>query len=690
MNENSSIDRLRFYGLILLWLLSLVVVNPIGDFPLNDDWSYSINVFNLSENGIWKFSDWPGMILIAQTVWGAAFTTLFGFSFTVLRLSTLLVAFFSILIFWRYFKSISLSSSAATISCLVLIFNPIFFSLSNSFMTEVPFITVFGFSAFLYSRYSINNKTSYLLAGTLFAIFATLIRQPGVWLPIAFLITYLISRPVKIKQLIPLVLSCVVVVSALTGYLYWLKSTNRIPEMLAMPVDLFGLFGNPGFATLTWHRTMIIFFYVALFLLPVLIYIIPGIWKESKNAKRWLMVIISCVLAIPLLFMPDKIPLGNILSEHGIGPKTVKDTYWSGNMHPTLPAYGLDVLRWIGIASAALLYYCMIHALRRLRKSVSAAPLSLFALIIIVGYCGFLLLASYFFDRYILLLVPFVIIFIWPKPLKTSKFASAVSFAVVAIFILFTIAGTHDYISWNRAKWKGLNKLMENGIKPGQIDGGFEFNGWYETGPRTEADPFQKSWWFVDDDEYAAAMGPLCNYEIINHYTFRSFLTMRRDSIYILQRINTTDTIRIFSDVESLTADRGKLTTTDPDVLFGNADARVKGNAHSGNYYLELDKKHIYGFSTTLKDIIPCEIINVSFWFISDHTDAGIVVAYPRSKMFYNYKSIDKHTSEDDWQFMTYKVIIPMNYPWDTVQVYLWFRGENPARFDDFMIERIK
>jgi len=47
--------------LAVIWILGIVLVNPIGDFPLNDDFSYGRTVYNLSELEVFLFDDWLGM-----------------------------------------------------------------------------------------------------------------------------------------------------------------------------------------------------------------------------------------------------------------------------------------------------------------------------------------------------------------------------------------------------------------------------------------------------------------------------------------------------------------------------------------------------------------------------------------------------------------------------------------------------
>jgi hypothetical protein len=79
--------------LALIWTFMVIVVNPVGNFPLNDDWAYGYSVQALVENGQLRFSDWTASNLFGQVLWGALFCLPFGFSFTALRLSTAVLGF---------------------------------------------------------------------------------------------------------------------------------------------------------------------------------------------------------------------------------------------------------------------------------------------------------------------------------------------------------------------------------------------------------------------------------------------------------------------------------------------------------------------------------------------------------------------------------------------------------------------
>ncbi len=66
----------------LLWLICMLLIDPRGDFPLNDDWAYARSVYDLFEKGEFILVDWGAMTLVAQVYIGAFFCKIFGLSFT--------------------------------------------------------------------------------------------------------------------------------------------------------------------------------------------------------------------------------------------------------------------------------------------------------------------------------------------------------------------------------------------------------------------------------------------------------------------------------------------------------------------------------------------------------------------------------------------------------------------------------
>src|SRR5262252_7117298 len=91
--------RVRNYVLLLmgLWVLIEFIIRPLGEFPLNDDWSYTRSLENLYSLHTFRICGFTSMPLIAQLGWGMLFCRLFGFSFFIVRLSTIVLGLVGVL-----------------------------------------------------------------------------------------------------------------------------------------------------------------------------------------------------------------------------------------------------------------------------------------------------------------------------------------------------------------------------------------------------------------------------------------------------------------------------------------------------------------------------------------------------------------------------------------------------------------
>ena len=125
-----------------IWILAAVLINPRGEFPLNDDWCYAAAVKALREGEGLKLQGCNSTNIIAQVVWGALFCLPFGFSFTALRISTLTLGVVGVLARYGLLREIDADRETALFGALVLAFNPLYLGLSYTFMPDVPFVAV--------------------------------------------------------------------------------------------------------------------------------------------------------------------------------------------------------------------------------------------------------------------------------------------------------------------------------------------------------------------------------------------------------------------------------------------------------------------------------------------------------------------------------------------------------------------
>ena len=92
----------------------------------------------LTEQGLIRFTFWQSMTLIGQVLW-ALFCLPGGFSFLALRLSVLTAGLAGVLGLYGLCRHLVPGTACATLAALTLAFNPIYFGLSCTFMTDVPF-----------------------------------------------------------------------------------------------------------------------------------------------------------------------------------------------------------------------------------------------------------------------------------------------------------------------------------------------------------------------------------------------------------------------------------------------------------------------------------------------------------------------------------------------------------------------
>lgn len=541
------------FAIAILWALSAVLVNPIGDFPLNDDWAMGKTVKTLVEQGNYHPSGWTGMPLITQTLWGALFCLPKGFSFTALRFSTLVLSFIGAAAFYALVRQLGKSRLFAALCAATLAWNPIYFALSNSFMTDVPFTTLLIFASFFYARYFEREADRDLLLATAFALAAVLCRQLGLCIPLGFgaalLLKYRFNRRCLFRALAPTLLSIIVLVA----FQYWLSSTGRLPALYnEKSHKLISVVGHPLklFLNIFYYGWSILM-YLGWFLFPVCVALaswFPAKQPRLSRLNRAALLLFAVASVARFIIVPSLMPVhNNVIIPQGIGPATLKDTQ---NLHlphlPPLPVafwVFVTVISWLGAALLILNTTPFLPQLFRRIRPVSIStpdrpPIAAFFLLSTLFYLIPLLMTG-FFDRYLIPVLPLLAAFVIASQTATeyrwTRIYSGVAAAFVIIFGLFAIIATRDYLEWNRIRWLAArNLLASQHVSPHKVDGGFEFNGWYSY------ETFTMTNWWVINDSYALAFGEIKGYEPLTQYHYKNWAPHRTGAIFVLRKSEHT------------------------------------------------------------------------------------------------------------------------------------------------------
>lgn len=127
----------------------------------------------------------------------------------------------------------------------------------------------------------------------------------------------------------------------------------------------------------------------------------------------------------------------------------------------------------------------------------------------------------------------------------------------------------------------------------------------------------------------------------------------------------------------------------------------VKGNAHSGHFYIVADSTNPYSFrfKAKLKDIdtYPIKRLDINLWaMVSDFsTEARLVVAIMKenNSLFWEGKEFKAYISKtDQWTNIQTSIALPENINKDAeILIYIWnINGKGEARVDDLEIQFYK
>ena len=187
-------DKAALLSITLITIVSTILVWPTDDIPLIDDWTYAWSVKHVLETCELRVLDWSAHYPFTQIIWGALFSHFLGFSFFTLRVSTLVLCWLGLIAFFLTLRKLSISPLFSTLGTLAFFFNPVMFVLSNTFMTDVPFVSLMNVAILWYVLWVRNRSSLYLGLGGVFAIACFLTRQIGAGLALIPLIYLLQSR----------------------------------------------------------------------------------------------------------------------------------------------------------------------------------------------------------------------------------------------------------------------------------------------------------------------------------------------------------------------------------------------------------------------------------------------------------------------------------------------------------------
>ncbi len=582
-----------FAPLLALVLITLALVSPVANFPLNDDWVYAKTVQKLLDQHRLELHPFAAVNTFGQTFIGALFCLPFGFNFTALRLSTLTLALVCAWATARAGRTLGLSIPWALLCGMLIVANPLVINLSYTFMTDVPLLAFTTLAGWFYLRAIISGRWIDVLLGSTFAAYAFLIRQLGLTLPAAYVAVAFVQwwrerKPPPISHVAALAVPWVLTILFLV---YW-HSTHGSQYSMPVPAP-----------SSVWDRTGTairyaakIILYLGLFLGPLLSAVVCSRFARpniGRSRSKRSIVTAALFVAVVLTLAGGRMPLlTNMLRDLGVGPFTIAGAYYKGKIWApvSIGAWWWAITVVCGAAGGVLIADVFARTVRPLireplaicwaairvprerlspawkylrdnvrvlkwveRPSANAvdhpssspfpSPENLFlclwaVLMLVVPYNPYV---PVYFDRYLLPAIPPLALFVGTALAPRTK-CLFIAAGACALFYVFSVVCLQDYLAWNRARWAAIEKLRTAyGVADEHIDGGYEFNGMYtsdEEMRRLGTTDFnrQRAPEFVFDIQYRVAFNPGADFQAIDRITYFSWLGMKTREVLILRR----------------------------------------------------------------------------------------------------------------------------------------------------------
>ncbi len=133
------VGRFRLPALLcaLAVFVCVLISRPYAGMGVSDDGTYILMAQHLAATGRIAYNGWATAMLGWQLYLGAAFVKLFGLSFTVVRMSTLLVAVLTAFVLQRTLVLAGINERNATLATLALVLSPLYLMLSVTYLSDI-------------------------------------------------------------------------------------------------------------------------------------------------------------------------------------------------------------------------------------------------------------------------------------------------------------------------------------------------------------------------------------------------------------------------------------------------------------------------------------------------------------------------------------------------------------------------
>jgi hypothetical protein len=450
-------------GSALLWALIFLSVPPSEqEFPLNDDWAYARGAVLFAEGKGIHYSNWASMPQLGQWIWSLPFLAVLGKSHTALRLSTIVLSWFGLWAYYDLLRQEGVPDWKAALLAATLAFNPLFFLLEGTYMTDVPALSMSLAALAFYGRALAGGGLTLLALGSGIAVLAAVTRQNTIIVPVVAAVLLLRNPGLRTRVMwwAGVILPGIVGI----GTHLWLqgRTDTRLIAPELPPADVL---------------LLLPFLLVHTFGLSALPLLLVGDWRRGWAAAG---VALAVMLALAIFWNGPGVkylPYGGLFpySENMITPwGAFAGSRFTGPLEVgARPLVLGSNMRWaLTTAGCVAGAFWIARVLRREILGLLSWPIVLFSLL----QLPFLLVAPDLYDRYLLMLLPGALYLAVPAR-AGFRFQWIPTAGILAAMAAISMALMHDWLAWNSARWVLGGRALAAGVNAWDIEGGFEWDG---------------------------------------------------------------------------------------------------------------------------------------------------------------------------------------------------------------------
>lgn len=504
-----AVGDLAVIGVLLgvcYWL-----VWPVGEYANVNDWVFNKSLLRWHERRELWIPHFVPMSLVGHVLWGGLFTKLFGFSFTVTKLSVVVLAAVELFVLARWLRWCAVGEAVLWLTVLALLFHPLHFYQCFTFETDLPAMTWQLLGLWLMARglAAESPRCGCLVIGSVFLGWSTWTRQHGVVAQLG-VATYLVLW--DRRRLWQRVGTCALGPgAALTiGFAIWYQFIHGPTDVFQISLQQTRDFAtNPPWSSLP-EMGVTYAVYLGSFVMPLAVALPLAAWRNLGQR--------TVVLGLGMLWLLSNVILYLYFERNTLFPYLRMAITPFGLFYPNTYLLGSGEVRW-GQATAwiitGLSVLGFIALLQRLAdwshwtgtnrgvaeevrlqapnsQEFGDGPMS--ARRVTIRLCSVWLAwqlvyivatTPVLYDRHLLILAPSSVLLLgmlMPQPTVwgLTRFAT-----VIASLGYYSLAGSHDVHAESRLAFQAGQELISHGVKPEKINGGYAFDGWhlYESYP---------------------------------------------------------------------------------------------------------------------------------------------------------------------------------------------------------------